>query len=74
MMNGKVCMMEANKEKQMILVVDDVESNRFSLRDIILEMGLRPVLTENGAQALRMVETPTSIDYFRHRHAGYGWI
>lgn len=49
-------MMEANKGKQMILVVDDVESNRFSLRDIILEMGLQPVLTENGAQALRMVE------------------
>ena len=38
-----------------ILVVDDVDSNRFVLRDIIQEMGCQPVLTENGAQALKMV-------------------
>ncbi len=39
-----------------ILIVDDVETNRFILRDIILEMELRPILTENGVQALRMIE------------------
>ena len=40
----------------LILIVDDVETNRFVLRDIILEMGYRPVLTENGMQALKLVE------------------
>ena len=39
-----------------ILIVDDVEANRFILRDIITEMGYLPVLTENGMQALKMVE------------------
>lgn len=39
-----------------ILIVDDVETNRFILRDIIAEMGYLPVLTENGIQALKMVE------------------
>lgn len=39
-----------------ILVVDDVEANRFVLRDIISDMGIQPILTENGAQALRMVQ------------------
>lgn len=39
-----------------ILIVDDVEANRFVLRDIIVEMGYLPVLTENGIQALKMVE------------------
>ena len=44
-----------NRETARILVVDDVDTNRFVLRDIIQEMGCQPVLTENGAQALRMV-------------------
>ena len=39
-----------------ILIVDDVETNRFILRDIIKEMGYQPILTENGIQALKMVE------------------
>ncbi len=39
-----------------ILIVDDVETNRFILRDIISDMGYRPVLTENGVQALKVVE------------------
>ena len=39
-----------------ILIVDDVEANRFVLRDIISDMGYQPVLTENGAQALKMVQ------------------
>ena len=38
-----------------ILIVDDVEANRFILRDIISDMGYTPVLTENGAQALKML-------------------
>ncbi|MDE7277436.1 MAG: response regulator, partial [Lachnospiraceae bacterium] len=43
------------KEMAKILVVDDVDTNRFVLRDIIQEMGYQPVLTENGMQALKMV-------------------
>ena len=39
-----------------ILVVDDVDTNRFILRDIITEMGYQPILTENGEQALRMIQ------------------
>ncbi len=39
-----------------ILVVDDVDTNRFILRDIITEMGYQPILTENGFQALKMVQ------------------
>ncbi|MBE5890267.1 MAG: response regulator [Lachnospiraceae bacterium] len=39
-----------------ILIVDDVETNRFALRDIIAEMGYQPILTENGEQALRIIE------------------
>ena len=38
-----------------ILIVDDVDTNRFILRDIIVGMGYIPVLTENGAQALKML-------------------
>jgi len=43
------------KDAARILIVDDVEANRFVLRDVIMEMGYRPVLTENGVQALKMV-------------------
>jgi putative two-component system response regulator len=39
-----------------ILIVDDVEANRFTLRDIIRGMGYQPILTENGDQALKIVE------------------
>lgn len=46
----------ANKNVPKILIVDDVEANRFVLRDIILEMGYQPILTESGAQALRMLQ------------------
>lgn len=50
-------MTEENRSKALprILVVDDVDTNRFILRDIITEMGYQPILTENGEQALRMV-------------------
>lgn len=44
------------KEIPRILIVDDVEANRFVLRDIINSMGYEPVLTENGVQALRMLQ------------------
>jgi putative two-component system response regulator len=43
-------------EKLRILIVDDVEANRFALRDIITDMGYQPVLTESGEQALRVAE------------------
>lgn len=44
------------KEVTRILIVDDVETNRFTLRDIISKMGYQPILTENGEQALKIVE------------------
>ena len=47
---------QTSKSVPLILIVDDVETNRFVLRDIIAEMGYRPVLTENGLQALKIVE------------------
>lgn len=42
-------------EAAKILVVDDVDTNRFVLRDIIKDMGYQPVLVENGVQALKVV-------------------
>lgn len=45
-----------NKELPRILIVDDMEANRFALRDIIRDMGGQPILTENGIQALEMVK------------------
>lgn len=47
---------EEKKEVIRILIVDDVETNRFTLRDIIAGMGYQPILTENGEQALKIVE------------------
>lgn len=46
----------AGRDISRILIVDDVEENRFVLRDIIRDMGYLPILTENGIQALKMVE------------------
>ena len=43
-----------NKDKVCILIVDDVEANRFILRNIIVEMGYQPILAENGVQALKI--------------------
>lgn len=46
----------AIKDVSRILIVDDVETNRFVLRDIMFEMGYQPVLTENGVQALKILQ------------------
>ena len=46
----------ASKSIPRVLIVDDVEANRFILRDVISEMGYCPVLTANGVQALKMVQ------------------
>ena len=48
--------MDSGKQVSRILIVDDVEANRFILRDIISDMGHQPILTENGAQALKVVK------------------
>lgn len=45
----------AASSKPRILIVDDVEANRFILRNIIVAMGLQPVLAENGIQALKIL-------------------
>ena len=37
-----------------ILVVDDVETNRMILEEIIKDMGCRPVLAESGVEALKL--------------------
>lgn len=39
-----------------ILIIDDVETNRFVLRNIIANMGHQPVLAENGVQGLKIME------------------
>lgn len=44
------------EDQKKILIVDDVETNRFVLRNIISEMGHLPVLAENGLQALKIME------------------
>lgn len=43
-----------SSQKPRILIVDDVEANRFILRNIIVDMGFQPVLAENGVQALKV--------------------
>ncbi len=48
--------MAVDKDISRVLIVDDVEANRFVLRDIITDMGHKPILTENGIQALKMVK------------------
>lgn len=47
-------MEHTNSQKPRILIVDDVEGNRFILRNIIIDMGYQPVLAENGMQALKI--------------------
>ncbi len=47
-------MEHVNSQKPRILIVDDVEANRFILRNIIVDMGYQPVLAENGVQALKI--------------------
>lgn len=42
--------------KGKLLIVDDVETNRIVLGEIIKDMGYYPVLAENGEQALNMVK------------------
>lgn len=47
-------MEEKTLQKSHILIVDDAETHRFLLRNIIMEMGCQPVLAESGAQALKI--------------------
>lgn len=50
--------MDYNKHNTVprILIIDDVEVNRFVLRDIITDMRCMPMLAENGMQGLKIVE------------------
>ena len=45
-----------NKNVPRVLIVDDVETNRFILKEVIAEMGNYPILAENGLQALKIVQ------------------
>ena len=42
------------KDAAKVLIVDDVDTNRFVLRDIVQEMGHQPILAENGVQAMKI--------------------
>lgn len=46
---------KSGKNRATVLIVDDVETNRLILEEIIQNMGCNPVLAENGEQALEMV-------------------
>ena len=49
--------MEAvNKNVSKVLIVDDVETNRYLLKNVIFDMGHFPILAENGMQALKIVQ------------------
>lgn len=48
--------MDKTKTSAKILIVDDVDTNRFILRDIINQMGYMPLLAEDGEQAIKIVE------------------
>lgn len=51
-------MLSIGAEKSMggcrILIVDDVETNRMILEDIIQDAGFRPILAESGVEALKL--------------------
>ena len=44
------------ENKGRVLIIDDVEVNRFVLRNIISEMGYQPILAENGIQGLKVLQ------------------
>lgn len=47
---------KSNKPTPKILIVDDVETNRYVLRNIITNMGYLPILAENGLQAQKILQ------------------
>ena len=50
---GRFQRMDAGKER--ILIVDDMETNRLILEDIIINMGYSPTLAESGDEALEII-------------------
>lgn len=46
----------STKEASRVMIVDDVEVNRFVLRNIIKDMGYQPILAENGKRALEILK------------------
>ena len=47
------------QDKGKVLIIDDVEVNRFVLRNIIADMGYQPILAENGIQGLKVLQKCT---------------
>lgn len=43
-------------DKEKVLIVDDIETNRLVLEEIIKDMGCEPVLAESGEQALEIAK------------------
>lgn len=52
-------MAEIDNKIPKILIIDDVDTNRQVLKNIISEMNCQPILAENGVQALKFVERIT---------------
>lgn len=46
---------QGDREAAKILVVDDLETNRCILEEIIRDMGCRPVLAQSGEEALQLI-------------------
>lgn len=45
-----------DRSKGTVLIVDDIETNRLVLEEIIKDMGCRPILAESGEQAFTMAK------------------
>lgn len=45
-----------DKKRGTVLIVDDIETNRLVLEEIIKDMGCRPILAESGEQAFEMAK------------------
>ena len=50
---GKI---ELNEKAYKVLIVDDVDVNRYSLKNVVEKMNQMPMLAENGEQALKILE------------------
>lgn len=61
--------------QEKILIVDDVETNRLVLEEIIHSMGCSPVLAESGEEALAMVSVShPQLVLTDISHAGHGRV
>ena len=50
---------ELNEKAYKIMIVDDVDVNRYSLKNVVEKMNQLPMLAENAEQALKILEKVT---------------